>query len=165
MNFNDLTKDEKIALHKELIEKANSIGGKNFFLQMIEDIKEQKPHPLLNVTAIYHYPTGTISWKKSIYKDTLSTLFNAMRTEEKNGDLLEGINPKDYKATMNMMRALKPVQIVVKSKKEPELEGFSLEILDSSIKKKTKVSLLFKILFFYNVSFAKEVLNYNITSD
>ncbi len=164
MHFNDLTNEQKQKLHEELVANANSIGGKNFFLQMIENIKEEKPHPLLNVTATYHYPTGVLSWKKSIYKETLSSLFDAMRREEKDGDMLNGLKPKDYKNTMNMIRALKPVQITVKSKKEPELEGFSLYILDSSVPKKTKVSLMFKILFFYNVDFAKQVLNFDITS-
>jgi len=165
MHFKDLTKEQKQELHKELLANANSIGGKNFFLQMIEDIKEQKPHPLLNVTSAYHYPTGIIKWTKSIYKDTLTSLFEAMRKEEKDGDMLNGLSPKEYKTTMNMIRALKPVQITIKSKKEPQLEGFSLSILDTSTPKNTKISLMFKILFFYNIDFAKEVLNYNITSD
>ncbi|MEA1914340.1 MAG: hypothetical protein U9N30_03395 [Campylobacterota bacterium] len=160
MHFKDLSNEEKLALHEELVANAKSIGGTNFFLQMIETIKEEKPHALLNVTASYHYPTGIISWQKSIYKDTLSTLFNAMRKEEADGDMINGLKPKEYKATMNMMRALQPVKITIKSKKDDSLEGFSLCILDSTQNKKTKVSLMFKILFFYNISFAKEVLNY-----
>ncbi|OUR69800.1 hypothetical protein A9Q76_08800 [Arcobacter sp. 31_11_sub10_T18] len=159
MNFNDLSNEEKQQLHVELTNNANSVGGTNFFLQMIEDIREEKPKALLNKTATFHYKKGKIEWQKSIFKDTLTCLYDGMRREEKTGDMLNGINPKEYKAAMNMMRALKPVNLVV-TPKDGEYEGFNMEILDASEEKKTKISLMFKIVFFYNVTFAKEVLNY-----
>jgi len=159
MNFNDLSNEEKEQLHVELTNNANSVGGKNFFLKMIEDIREEKPKALLNKSATFHYAQGKITWKKSIFKDTLTCLYDAMRREEKAGDMLNGINPKEYKAAMNMMRALKPVKVEVLPKPE-ECEGFSMEILDASQEKKTKISLMFKIIFFYNVDFAKQLLDY-----
>ena len=159
MNFNDLSNEEKQQLHVELTNNADSVGGKNFFLQMIEDIREEKPKALLNKTATFHYKQGKIQWQKSIFKDTLTSLYDAMRREEKTGDMLNDINPKEYKAVMNMMRALKPVKVLV-SPKPDECDGFSMEILDASEDKKTKISLMFKIVFFYNVTFAKTVLEY-----
>lgn len=159
MKFNDLSNEEKMKLHDALIKNANSVGGKNFFLQMCEDIRAQKTKVLLNKSAAYHYSKGKISWTKSIFKDTLTELYSAMKREEKTGDMLDGATPKEYKGTMNMMRALKPVQISVIPKDE-ENEGFVVSILDSSEVKKTKIDLMFKIIFFYNIDFAKEVLNY-----
>jgi len=159
MNFNDLSNEVKQQLHTELTSNAASVGGKNFFLQMLEDIRAEKPKALLSKTADFHYTKGKISWKKSIFKDTLTSLYDAMRREEKGGDMLNGINPKEYKNAMNMMRALKPVTIDVIPKPE-ECEGFSMEILDASQEKKTKISLIFKIIFFYNVDFAKQILDY-----
>lgn len=161
MNFNDLNNEEKQQLHTELTSHANSVGGQNFFLQMIEDIKKEKPKPLLNKSAVLHYSQGKISWEKSIFKDTLTSLYDAMKREEKSGDMLDGINPKEYKVTMNMMRALKPIKLDVVPKIEG-CEGFSMQILDATEPKKTKISLLFKIVFFYNVDFAKQVLNYEV---
>ncbi len=159
MNFNDLSNEKKQELHLELTANSIKVGGTNFFLQMIEDIRAEKPKALLNKTAIFHYKKGKISWQKSIFKDTLTALYDAMRREEKTGDMLNGINPKEYKNAMNMMRALKPVKLEVIPKDE-ELEGFTMEILDASEEKKTKISLMFKIVFFYDLDFAKQVLDY-----
>jgi len=158
MRFNDLDLDTKKELNKQITEHANSIGGINFFLQMIEDIRNEKPNALLNKTAIFHYTKGKITWSKSIYKDTLTQLFNAMRKEDKDGDILNGLNPKVYKETMNMMRALKPVTISIRN--EDSSSGFVVDILDSSEVKKTKVDLMFKIIFFYNIEFAKDALTF-----
>ena len=158
MRFNDLDLDTKKELNKQITEHANSIGGINFFLQMIEDIRNEKPNALLNKTAIFHYTKGKITWSKSIYKDTLTQLFNAMRKEDKDGDILNGLNPKVYKETMNMMRALKPVTISIRN--EDSSSGFAVDILDSSEVKKTKVDLMFKIIFFYNIEFAKDALTF-----
>lgn len=164
MKFNDLLNEEKLKLHNELTALANSVGGINFFLQMCEEIRKEKPKALLNKSAVYHYGNGKISWEKSIFKDTLTELYSAMKREEKNGDMLDGASPKEYKSAMNMMRALKPVIITVIPKSE-EHKGFTVNILDSSQEKKTKIDLLFKIIFFYNVDFAKEVLTYKAKED
>jgi hypothetical protein len=162
MRFNDLNLETKKAVHNDLTTKANSIGGVNFFLKMIEDIREEKPSSLSNTTAVYNYSQGKISWGKSIYKETLTTLFLSMRKEEKDGDLINGLNPKDYKATMNMMRTLKPITFSVASNDEKDGHGFTFNILDSSEAKKTKFDLMFKIIYFYNIEFAKDALSYKI---
>lgn len=158
MRFNDLDSNAKKELNTKINEYANSIGGVNAFLQMIEDLRAEKPNALLNKTAIYHYKKGKITWSKSIYKDTLTQLFNAMRKEDKDGDVLNGLNPKVYKETMNMMRTLKPVTVSIRN--EDNSSGFTVDILDSSEAKKTKVDLMFKIIFFYNIEFAKDALTF-----
>lgn len=160
MNFNQLDLEAKKQLHDEVLSNAERIGGKNSFLQLIEDYKAEKPNPFLNKSAAFHFSKGRVSWTKSIYKDTLSLLIEAMRREEKTGDMLNGVNPKEYKLIMNMMRALSTVQITVKPKTEEDGHGFTFEMLDTSIEKQTKVSLMFKIIFFYNIDFAKDALNY-----
>lgn len=160
MIFNELPLDKKNQLHNEVLAYANSIGGINFFLQLIEDVKKEKINPLLNKTSIYNFSKGKMTWEKLIYKDTLTLLFNAMRKEEKDGDMIAGLNPKDYKLCMNMMRTLRPVKLYVNPRKEEDGEGFSFSILDTSEDKKTKVTVIFKMIFFYNTNFAKEVLSY-----
>lgn len=169
MNFNQLDLEAKKQLHDEVLANAMSLGGKNFFLQLIEDFKKEKPNPLLNKSAAFHFSKGRVCWSKPIYKDTMSLLWDAMRREEKKGDMLDGINPKEYKAVMNMMRALSSIDITVtprKPRNEEDTEdvetskGFTFSMLDTSVEKKTRVTLMFKIIFFYNIDFAKEVLNY-----
>jgi len=160
MKFNDLNLETQKQLHMQLTQYMNSLGGMNFFLQMMEDIREEKPSSLLNKTAIYHFKQGKITWGKSIYKDTLTLLFSAIRKEEKDGDMLNNLNPKAYKETMNMMRALKPVTITISSDDIENTNTFTFNILDSSEPKKTKIDLMFKVIYFYNIEFAKDALNF-----
>ncbi len=162
MNFTDLSTVEKEVLHQEVLSLAMSMGGKNFFLQMIEDIRAEKQSPLLDEKARYVYAKGSIKWRKSIYPETFVALTNAMKKEDKDGDMLNGVNPKSYKDMMNMMRTLKPIVFKVIPKDVEDAEGFSFSILDTSEVKKTKVSMMFKIIFFYNIDFAKSVLSYEI---
>jgi hypothetical protein len=160
MNFNELTLERKNQLHEEVKQLAMSIGGTSVFLQMIEEVKKEKPHALLNKSCVFHFAKAKLNWNKQIFKDSLEQLFSAMRKEERDGDMLNGLNPKDYKETMNMMRTLKPVSIKVSPKKEEELTGFTFSILDTSVEKKTKVSMIYKIIFFYHIDFAKDILTY-----
>lgn len=159
MNYDSLSQEMKIQLKETLEEYSNNVGGTNFFLSLIEDIRNTKPNPLLNKTAIFHYGNGTLNWEKSIYKDTLTTLFNAMKHEEQSGDILKDLKPKEYKNTMNMMRILKPINIKINPKDE-SLDGFEFNILDTSVAKNTKVTLIFKIIFLYNIEFVKKALNF-----
>jgi Mor family transcriptional regulator len=55
MNFNQLDEEQKKQLHNKAIELATNLGGVNFFLQMIEDIKKEKPHALLNKSCVFHF--------------------------------------------------------------------------------------------------------------
>ena len=160
MNFSELDSKIKSELHEEVKGFAMSIGGTNVFLQMIEDIKKEKPHALLNKSCVFHFAKAKLNWNKQIFKDSLDQLFTAMRKEEKDGDMLNGLEAKDYKETMNMMRTLKPLVITVTPKKVEEPKMFSFPILDTSVEKKTKVDLFYKMLFFYHIDFAKDALNY-----
>lgn len=155
MNYNLLDEESKKQIHTELSEAARCLGGVNFFLQMIEDVRAEKPKALLNKSAVFHHSKGKITWTKSIFKETLDLVFESMRNEERNGDILKGVSTKDYKKIMNMMRALSSVTVTVIPK---DGEEFSLDILDTRTPKQTKFTIMFKTIFFYNIDFAKTVL-------
>lgn len=159
MDFNKLDTSKKEELHQEIIAYANCMGGKNFFLKMIEDIRAVKPNPLLNKTGTFHTSKAKVTLSKSMFKETFNSLFEAIRKEEKSGDMLSGLAPKDYKTTMNVMRTLRNVSINIESKEEGH-ESFDFSILDTSEEKKTKVTFIFKIIFFYHLDEAKKVLAY-----
>jgi len=159
MNYDSLTNEQKQQLQQTLEDYASKLGGTNALLTLIENIKDTKPNPLLNKTASFKYKDGTITWEKSIYKDTLTTLFNAIRHEDKTGDILKDLSPKDYKNTMTMMKILKPITIKIKPNDET-LEGLEFPILDTSVAKNTKISYLFKTIFFYNVGSTKKAINF-----
>ncbi|XOB61645.1 hypothetical protein ACMC56_13705 [Campylobacterota bacterium DY0563] len=160
MDFNKLDVSIKEEISSCFDNYSNVLGGKNPFLKMIEDIREIKPNPLLNKTGTFHTLNVKVTLNKVMYKDTYTALFEAIRREEKNGDMLNGTSPKEYKTTMNMMRTLKSVSITFESK-ENENETFSFPILDTSEEKKTKTTFAFKAIFFYNLNEAKKALNYN----
>lgn len=162
MNFNKLDDKLKQQLHEEIISYANSVGGKNFFLKMIEEIREQKPNPILNKSGIFHTSRLKISLSKTIFKDTFSTLYDAIRREERVGDMLNSVDTKEYKNCMNMMKTLKSTLITIETKNKEDGEGFSFPILDASEEKKTKVTFIYKVIFFYHLDEAKKALNYNV---
>lgn len=161
MNFKDLDTKTKKALHEELSSFANALGGMNFFLQLIEDLKKEKVPALLNKTSIYHYSKGKLSWNKSIYKDTYNLLIETIKAEEKKDYSLSNEKLKKQKNINNMKKALKPISIKVESKDENS-EGFSFNIIDAKNEENIKISFVFKIIFFYHVSFAKDVLTYKV---
>lgn len=153
MNFKDLNKEQKEQLHDNLMSVVEALEGKNFFLSFIEELRAETTSPLINGYTKHSFDKATITWTKTVYEDTLTQLFNAIKREEANGDMIEGINPKEYKATMNMMKALKPLKITI-------CDVLTFDVLDTSEPKKTKISLLFKIIFFYNIAFARDILAY-----
>lgn len=161
MDFNKLDIQTKEQLHLQFDEYAQTLGGKNIFLKMIEDIRAEKPTPIVNKTGIFHTAEVKVTLNKPIFKETYATLLDAMRREEKNGDMLDGIDPKEYKATMNMMRTLKSATLTVELKKSVG-KSFTFPILDASQEKKTKVTFAFKAIFFYRLDEAKKALNYEV---
>lgn len=160
MNFNHLDSQTKKELHEEVLENANSLGGMNFFLQLIEDIKKAKGHPLLNKSNAFHYGKGKVSWNKDIYKDTLVLLHDTIKKSEKDENYFDELKPKHQKITTNMMKALKPIYIQVAPKDSNEGEGFELNIIDASNPDDIKISMMYRIIFFYNTDFAKDVMTY-----
>jgi len=159
MDFNKLDNATKKELHEQFSQYSKVLGANNFFLSVVEQIREQKPNPLLNQSGAFHTSKARVVLSKSIYKDTLTALFEAIRREEKTGDMLEKANPKEYKTTMNMIRTLKPVTITFESKEDEE-KSFSFNILDTSVEKKTKVTFAFKVIFFYHLDELKKILFY-----
>jgi len=160
MKFNELTDEQQQKLHDEILQNALKIGGKNSFLSMIEDIRATKPNPLLNKTGIFHYSNGRIIWEKAIYKDTLTLLLDSLKKFEKDGSLVKGLNPRKYKTTTNMMKTLKPIKIKISPKNKNSGEGFEFPIFDKIDGENSTISIMFKIIFFYNIDFAKKVLSF-----
>ena len=77
MNFNQLDEEEKKQLHTKAIDLAENLGGVNFFLQMIEDIKAEKPHALLNKSCVFHFSKGKLNWNKQVFKESTNQIGRA----------------------------------------------------------------------------------------
>ena len=154
MKFQDLDKTTKENLHSQLTTYANNIGGKFNFLQMLEDIRSIK-QPLIKKTASLHYEAGKIYWNKNIFQDKSDLLFQTMKKIEIDKDMYAGLNDYKKKKVINMLKALKPIVFEVVPNDET-LEGFEFNLIDES----NEIDMIFKIIFFYNIGFAKEILNY-----
>lgn len=157
MNFIDLSQTEKETLHKAIVSHANALGGKNFLLQLIEDIKASQESPLTSKDKHFSFSKGFVKWDKVIYKETFDLLLTAIMTEEREGDMLKGFSDRDQKRILNMLKTLHPIRLSIKPKNIKDGEGFSIPIID---KEKSKICLMYKILFFHNIQFAKQALSY-----
>ena len=163
MNISNLALGDKKRLYEEAMVYIKQIGNIDYFITILEHIRAQKLNVLLNETLTCNYEDIQIRWNKAIYKNTLSLLFNSMRKEEKDGDLLQGLNSKEYKLVMNMMRTLRPVKFsIIKKESQNSTVDILFDILDTSENKKTKITSIFKMIFFYDIDFVKDVLNYKV---
>jgi len=162
MKFKDLSVEEKVAIHQALLANATALGGKNFLLQLIEDVKKEPVHPLSSKEKHFSFSKGFVQWDKAIYQETLDGLFTAILTQEREGDVFSGLKEKEKKRTMNMLKTLKPVTIQVKPKNIKEGDGFALSIVELLAEDKPQISLMFRVLFFYNIDFAKTALSFEV---
>ena len=161
-DFNTLSNEEKILYHQKLLECAYSFGGKNFFLHLLEAIRENKPHVLVSNTSNYSMELGTIKWNKIIFNDKLQLLIKARIKEGKQNNFLPSPKSKEYKKVLNVVRTLSPIVFRVKPTKKDTGEGFFFQPFDVIDEKTTKLNPIFDALFFCSIETVKKVLNYEI---
>ena len=159
-DFSTLTDEEKKLHHEKLLQCANNFGGKNFFLQLLEAIRETKPHPLTSGNSEFKIELGTIKWNKVIFNDKLQLLIKARVNESKQDNFLPKPDEKNYKKILNVVRTLKPIVFHVKPVVKEDGPGFFFQPFDTADESKTKLNPVFDALFFCSVDTVKKVLNY-----
>ncbi len=159
-DFNTLTEEEKKLHHEKLLQCANNFGGINFFLQLLEAIRETKPHPLVSANREFNIELGTVKWNKVIFNDKLQLLLKARVNESKQDNLLPEKEAKNYKKILNVVRTLKPVVFHVKPTVKEDGPGFFFQPFDVIDENTTKLNPVFDALFFCSVATVKKVLNY-----
>lgn len=159
-DFNALDDAAKAALHDELTRCADALGGTNFFLQLLEAIRQTKPHPITAANCEFKCSRGTVSWTKPIFKDKASLFMQTRSGEGERGNFLPDVKEKEYKKVLNLVRALAPIRFTVLPKKTNGLEGFEVRPFDRIDDTTTRINPLFDILFFCSVETAKKVLSY-----
>ena len=90
-NFNPLTFYSQDELSQALNESAQSIGGKNYFLLLLEAVRDAQPHPLLAKNAEFKFSVGSVKWSKPIFREKF-TLFKHLRLNNKDGNIYLGIS-------------------------------------------------------------------------
>ncbi|TNF44204.1 MAG: hypothetical protein EP216_02495, partial [Epsilonproteobacteria bacterium] len=145
---------------EKLLQCANNFGGKNFFLFLLEAIRETKPHPLSAGSCQFSMELGTIKWNKVIFNDKLQLLLKARVNESEQGNFLPAPDAKNYKKILNVVRTLKPIVFHVTPTEKEDGPGFLLQPFDIVDEQTTTLNPLFDALFFCSVESVKKALNY-----
>ncbi len=161
MEFYKLQPQQKEIVHAIVLELAMSFGGKNSFLTIIEEMRKEKTNPLLHQSSVFHHPKFKINWTKVIQRDSLTALFYAVKKEESDGNILQNLSPKDFKTTLNMIKALKNLSFTVTPKID-SIQSSTFPLFSEVTESDAKMSIVFKALFFYPFEYIKKALSYEI---
>jgi len=145
-------------LHKQFSECAKSIGGKNYFLKLLETIREAKPHPLMSKNSKFYFSHGIVSWSKPIFKEKL-VLLQHIRNITKDGNIFPKKGTKSQKSIMNLLRMLHPVTFHVDTKNKKDGQGFTFHAFDIINESTTRINPIFEAIFFSRVNHVKKLLN------
>ena len=158
-NFKELSNDDKKSLSEELSKYVEIIGGKNFFLNFLEDIRSCKPHPLISSYKDFVSDYGEIEWEKVIFKDKLDLLLKLRVNETKQDNLLPQKEQKGYKKAINLVKTLTPIEFKFYSMQNEQT--FTIKPFIKINDDKTKLNPIFDIIFFSSIDNVKRVLNYS----
>jgi hypothetical protein len=155
---NYLDRYPKDILTQQLLTCADSIGGKNYFLQLLESIRTTQKHPILDKSCIFRFQYGTIKWTKPIFPEKVS-LLKHVRVSKQDGNIFPKKGSKGYKSVFNLLRALKPITFDVQPKNSKDGNGFTFHAFDIIDDKTVQINPLFEVIFFSPVFHVKRFLN------
>ncbi len=156
--YNSLDKAAKHNFKKQLSECAQAFGGKNYFLQLLEAIRDTRPHPLMAKDSKFSFSQGTIKWKKVIFKDKVHLLIKLLGENQTNGNLMPKKGDKGFKTVMNLLRTLGPMKFEVNPKNKVNGDGFILHPFDRIDNKTTQLNYIFDAVFFMPMYVVKKAL-------
>jgi len=156
MKFNNLSHDEKLETQKLVLKCMEAVGGRNHFFGMIESIKEASQHPLLNKTGKLHYPNGTISWGKQIFKEKVFALKD-MFIKHTDDNILTIKNEKLNKEIRNCLKTMGNLEFVIISSEGEEFKFFPFNTINET---NVESSPLFQIIFFDSLNNTKRIIDY-----
>jgi len=159
-DFNNLTDEEKLHYHTLLTTAANNYGGINFFLQLIEAIRDSSPHPLTSRHQDFLFELGNIRWGKTIFNDKIILIEKLRKEKNEKGNLLKDKEGKEYKKTINLIKTLSPITFSVRPSLRDDGEGFDFKAFDNINEETTTLNPIFEALFFCSVDTVKKILNY-----
>jgi len=159
-DFNNLSDEEKSHYHKLLLTCANNYGGLNFFLQLIETLREKQPHPLTSKHQDFLFEYGDIKWGKTIFNDKVQLIGKMRKIKNENYNFLPKKEDKNYKRTLNLIRTLNPIVFSVRPALRDNGEGFDFKAFDIIDENITKINPIFDVLFFCSIDTVKKILNY-----
>ncbi|MGE4294866.1 MAG: hypothetical protein AB7E49_04105 [Campylobacterales bacterium] len=151
-DFHKLTPADQARFSQVLNDAATAIGGKSFFLSLVETVRGAKPAVIINPKCTFEFPHGRVKWNKVIFQDKIELL--AKRAKEES--LLPPESDKKYKTVFNMVRTLGPVRFEVTGKIRGEYPGFGFDVLSES----GRIDPLFEAIFLSPVAFSREAFRF-----
>ena len=112
-NYKLLDDATKQYYKKQITDCAQSLGGKNYFLQLLEAIRVAHPHPLMAKDYSFRFAHGRVKWKKVIFKEKVFLLIELFKDRENNGNLMPKKGDKRYKTIMNLLRTIGPMEFEI----------------------------------------------------
>jgi hypothetical protein len=165
-NFNKQTEDDKAFIALFMQKFAQTIGGANFLLSLIEAMKEKKPNPLMYNGKKISSKNTTIEWNKIVFKDKLDLLEEIITTHKSDEDsdfnILNVQNKKKRKNILNMVKTLSPIDFFVTPNNPEDGGGFEFKVFkeidfENEI---VKLNPIFVAMFFCSTEFTKKALRY-----
>lgn len=159
-NFNNLSNEEKENLQQRLLNCANNFGGQNFFLQLIEELRNNPTHPLCSRHQDFLSEFGTIRWGKTIFNDKVQLTEQLRSLRDETGNILPEKGDKKYKRVFNLIRTLQPITFSVRPNLREDGEGFDFPAFEQIDENRTILNPIFEALFFSSIENIKKVLNH-----
>ena len=159
IKYDSLDDDKKQDLKNQIIKYATSLGGKNHFLNLIEAVRLARPHPLMAKGASFRFDKGIIKWKKVIFKEKVDLLITLIRINDRNNNLMPKDGDRNYKAVINLLRTIGPMEFEVRPKNSKDGDGFILrpiEIIDNNT---CRINIMFEVLFFLPIQLVKKIFS------
>jgi len=165
-NFNTQPDEVKSFLHLFMQKAAQSVGGVNFLLSLLEAIKSKAHHPLISRDCKIASNDVIIRWNKVVFKDKVDLIVEILalhKSYEGNSfNLLEDANTKRRKKILNMAKTLFPIEFVVTPQNHKNGSGFSFGVFDEMSDESIKFNPIFIAFFFCSVEFSKKAIKYEI---
>ncbi|TKI68596.1 hypothetical protein FCU45_09225 [Sulfurimonas crateris] len=165
-NFNKHNEDTKAVMHLLMQKCAQSVGGVNFLLGLIEAMKEKKPNALIDSACKVDSKELNIRWNKIVFKDKFDVLEEVIRSHKSSEgtdfNILNSESQKKRKKILNMVKTLSPIEFTVTVKNSQDHAGFNFKIFESVEDEYVKVNPLFAAMFFCSTEYIKKALKYEI---
>ncbi|WP_457745110.1 hypothetical protein [Sulfurimonas sp.] len=165
-NFNNQNDETKATIHLFMQKAAQSVGGMNYLLALIEAMRAKKPNPLMQKNTQIASNDTIITWKKVVFKDKIDViekiLVSHREAQEKDYNILSEPNIKTKKNILNMARTLTPLEFMVKPQNPNNGEGFNFGVFDTIKEDEIKFNPIFIAMFFCSTAFTKSALKHKI---
>lgn len=159
MNTSDTFEHDKAHAYGELLRQcAEQMGGKNFFLTLIETIRNTREGIFVSEKKELKYPNGTLTWNKTLFADNWRLLEGSAKVRTKGGNILPPSDDKRHKKILNMIRSLKPLTFTVTPNEEAHGSGFSFSPLEIVDEQTVLLSPLYKALFITQIDAVRKAL-------